>query len=200
MLARHQATGVVGFRWEECWLWFAVYSLTDCCLDCHPDCCSRCCISWNRDLLQIFNLKEIKFWKIGEYTRLQRGHFVLYSSGFCWQLRLLCNFCEWPFEVLANAFMHYSGKHMKTFISQYTFPLDIKIHLKLFISQCMFLLNDKKSHECPVWEPEFLLAVENQMDIFCGNLYSDWSVYYNHIHTHWKVQNVMTNYRNLYRK
>ena len=37
-------------------------------------------------------------------------------------------------------------------------------------------------HGCPVWEPQFLLAVENQMDVFCGNVYSDWSVYYNHIH------------------
>ena len=34
------------------------------------------------------------------------------------------------------------------------------------------------SHECPVWEPQFLLAVENQMVVFCGNVYSDWSVYY----------------------
>ena len=30
-------------------------------------------------------------------------------------------------------------------------------------------------HECPVWEPQFLLAVENQMEVFCGN------VYFNHI-------------------
>ena len=31
-------------------------------------------------------------------------------------------------------------------------------------------------HECPVWEHWFLLAVKNQMEVFCGNTYS------NHFH------------------
>ena len=39
-------------------------------------------------------------------------------------------------------------------------------------------------HECPVWEPQFLSAVENQIDVFCENMYSDWSVYYNHTCTY----------------
>ena len=88
-----------------------------------------------------------------------------------------------------------SRNHMKTFISQCTFPLDGTNHMNLcisqhmflladwnhmkgFISQHMILLDDKKSHECPAWAPQFLLAAKNQMDIFCENLYSDWSVYY----------------------
>ena len=47
---------------------------------------------------------------------------------------------------------------------------------------------DMSGHECPVWEPQFLLAAENQIDVFCGNVYSDWSVYYNE---HQMTHNIM---------
>ena len=38
-------------------------------------------------------------------------------------------------------------------------------------------------HECPVWEPQFLLAVENQMEVFCGKVYSN----HLHINIRWPI-------------
>ena len=38
-------------------------------------------------------------------------------------------------------------------------------------------------HECPLWEPWFLLAVENQMEVFCGNTYSN----HFHINIRWPM-------------
>ena len=109
------------------------------------------------------------------YFYLRHHHVILLSHVIFWwsHMNILISQRSSP---LAGT------NHVNPSISQHPF---LFVLWKVSISQCSSLLASKKSHEHPVmWiyalheNLHSYWLLENQMDVLCGDLQSDWLVYY----------------------